>query len=117
MIIKTIEDLYSTLKRNTEFKYVSMTVDTLVIQPYSEFKIEIYKKDYFDIYINGLFYYSVEPEDVLEFITDFFSNKFVFIESTDKKGKKSVKCIDIAKVPRFFNTKNVKIYSNSKVEN
>lgn len=117
MIIKTIDDLYSTLINNTKIKSLrKITADKLVIQPNDEFTMNIYKKEYFDIYINNLFYYSIEPEDILEFINDFFNNKFVFIEKIDKKGKKSVRCVDTSKITRFSNTKNIKIYSNNKVE-
>ena len=116
MIIKDIDDLYSKLIEFWGGKSLTKVSNIkIVISPYSELKMEISQKNYFDIYINGVFYYSIEPEEVFEFIKDFFNGKYIFVEKTDRDGDKSVSCVDASKASTFYNIENIKIYSSEKI--
>lgn len=117
MINKNINELYYKLISNSKIeKCIKLLNNEIIIQPYNRFIMTIMKTDYFDVYINNTFYYSVESEEILDFINDFFDGKYVFIEKKKKNGKVEITCENISKIKKL-NHDQIRIYSSSRIEN
>ena len=94
MKIKNINDLYMNLIKNCRIKpFVKLFNNNIEIIPYKTLNIRIVENQYFDLYVNNLFYYSIENEEIYDFIQEFAENKFVFIKEILKNNKIIIKTI------------------------
>ncbi len=111
-----LDKLYSDLCKNDLLKsIITFSDQKITIRPYSNLEIDIVKNDYFDVYVNHAFYYSIESEEILDFILDFVNEKFYFVEETNRNGKKKIKTLSIKDyLNKKTNTLTNSIYSINK---
>lgn len=84
---------------------------SLRICVYEGFEIEIRYNMVFQIYINNIFYYDVDIQDINDTIDEFFNGDLLFYEI--KKGSKKI--IKISERKKFTPTRNIsRVWSISK---
>lgn len=89
-----LDELYDNLCKNNQLKSViTFSNNKITIKPFSNLVIDIVKTNYFDVYVNQTLYYSIEAEEIIDFILDFANEKLYFIEEINKNGKNKIKTL------------------------
>jgi ribosome biogenesis protein Nip4 len=85
-MIDVINDLYNELLSIEELnEKIRISENVIKIAFHNEFRIEIALAEGFAVYVNDLFYVSVEEQDIFHYIKDIASDKYLMI-MRKKKG-------------------------------
>lgn len=88
--IGSIEELYAELIKIDNLNNKSSLEDgKIIISFHKGFILKIVLKNYFDVYFNDTFYYSIEDQDILESLLDIIKSNYIFVERKNivKKNK------------------------------
>lgn len=88
--IGSIEELYAELIKIDNLNNKSSLEDgKIIISFHKGFILKIVLKNYFDLYFNDTFYYSIEDQDILESLIDIIKSNYIFVERKNivKKNK------------------------------
>lgn len=88
--IGSIEELYAELIKIDNLNNKSSLEDgKIIISFHKGFILKIVLKNYFDVYFNDTFYYSIEDQDILESLIDIIKSNYIFVERKNivKKNK------------------------------
>ena len=96
--VETITDLYNQLSTENELKSkVSIIHNIIKIIFHEDFRMEIcFDKNngLFNVYINSIFYYGIEDQDILNFIIETLRNMIVIQYKRITPLKKPFKFVD-----------------------
>lgn len=121
-LIPSIDELYVELSKIDEITSIlTIKENAISIVSHPDFVLTIKKKIYFNVYINDVFYDSIEDQDILESLLDILQNDYIFIERKTFFGKKKVHLIPkgkfVNKREKFLKKKNIIIYSKKSLIN
>ena len=93
------------VKSNHRAKYFDITcIDKeMVVVFHKELIVKIIFDGFYKIYINNVFYYDVDAQDIMNTIDDLFSGKYVFCKI---KGIRNYK-IKIIPLARYINSNQI----------
>ena len=77
--------LYQYIKdKYNNYQAIKYTTTEITIVFYKGFEMKIQLKGFYNIYLNDMFYYNVDWQDIKDTIDDFLTNKYVFCEQNNK---------------------------------
>ena len=76
---KALIDLYGRLQKvNHFYQQMMFENEQIKIIVHSEFVIDIKNNQFFDLYLNNIFYYNIDEQDIYDMIVDLLSGEYVF---------------------------------------
>ena len=66
------------------YQTIKCTSSEIVVVFHNEFEMKILLQNFYNVYFNGIFYYSVDWQDIKDTIDDVFTNNYVFCQKNNK---------------------------------
>lgn len=90
--------LYEYIKSHHSTKYISATCEQneISIVFHRELTIKIVFSNYYYMYVNDIFYYDIDEQDIVSLIDDIFIGSYVFYKIKSISGYK-IKLISVAR--------------------
>ena len=103
--MEEIIHLYEYVKTNHTTKYSSITCNEkeIVVAFHKELIVKIIFDGFYKIYINDIFYYAVDVQDIIHTIDDIFSGKYVFCKIKSIRNYK----IKIIPMTKYINSNQI----------
>lgn len=113
--IESNEILFENLKQIEVLKNKLIYLNNIIyIKFHKDCQIAIKFNKYFKIYINNIFYYDIEGQDIFESIKDIVNDNWIFVEKVNFINKKKILLIPKNKFTLrsvFLNNKFRKAFS------
>lgn len=105
---RNIIDLFSELEKIEKIENkISFNDNAIIIKIHNELNITIKDKGLFHMFLNDIFYYDIEPQDVVAFIDEIVNGMWLFIEYKTIFGKIKIKLINKKNYKKLL-TKKIK---------
>lgn len=89
--IESNEMLYEKLRQIDNIKpKLNFKNNIIYIDFHKDCRISIIYNKYFELYINNIFYYDIEGQDIIEITTDIINNEWIFVEKMNFFNKKKI---------------------------
>lgn len=85
------KELFEKLSRLESLKgRINFDNGTILISFHDNFQLSIILNNYYKVYINDVFYYDIEGQDIFESIEEIANDKWIFVDKIDLLHKRKI---------------------------